>query len=260
MRVGIALGVMAPLLALASMVGSSPATAQDLTSWTVLPRPTSPTAPTTTQAPAPPKPRSPVPEDSLVATPVGTISTFDAPGGKAIGSIGMWYGYEMTVPLVERQGAWYKVRLPQRPNGSMAWVRAGDVYLSRSVYRIVIHRDQATLTLYQDGWPVMTAPVGIGKAKTPTPLGNFFVAVIETPGPKGYGPIVLDTSAHSEAIKSWKGSGDAVIAIHGPISAKSDKQIGSNGAYISNGCVRMHEADQNRLFGITPGTPVDIVP
>jgi hypothetical protein len=256
--VGILLGVLTPLLGLALMVGPSPARAQDLTSWTLLPPAT--TAPPPPKPAPPPKPKPPVPADSLVATPRGTIATFDAPGGKQIGSLGQWYGYQMTVPLVERRGDWYLVRLPQRPNGSTAWVKAGDVYLSRSVYRIVINRSQAKLTLFQDGWPVMTAPVGLGKAKTPTPLGYFFVAIIETPGPHGYGPIVLDTSAHSEAIKSWKGSGDAVIAIHGPISSKSDAQIGSNGTFISNGCVRMHEADQNRLFGITPGTPVDIMP
>jgi lipoprotein-anchoring transpeptidase ErfK/SrfK len=85
------------------------------------------------------------------------------------------------------------------------------------------------------------------------------VAVIEKPGPPGYGPIVLDTSGHSEAIQSWEGTGDAITAIHGPISASSDAQIGATGTRISNGCIRMHEVDQLKLDVIPLGTPVDIV-
>jgi lipoprotein-anchoring transpeptidase ErfK/SrfK len=85
------------------------------------------------------------------------------------------------------------------------------------------------------------------------------VAVIEAPGPPGYGPIVLDTSGHSEAIQSWEGSGDAVIALHGPISSSSDARIGTTGTFISNGCIRLHSADQQQLFQIPLGTPVDIV-
>ena len=71
--------------------------------------------------------------------------------------------------------------------------------------------------------------------------------------------MVLDTSGHSEAIKSWEGSGDAITAIHGSISASSDARIGATGTKISNGCIRMHEADQLKLAVIPVGTPVDIV-
>jgi len=83
--------------------------------------------------------------------------------------------------------------------------------------------------------------------------------VVETPGPHGYGPLVLDLAAHSEAIQSWEGSGDAIIALHGPISAGSDAQIGDTGTRISNGCIRMHEADQLKFTGVPTGTPVQIV-
>ena len=103
-------------------------------------------------------------------------------------------------------------------------------------------------------------PAGVGKASTPTPLGSFFVMVNEGYGPPGYGPVVLDTSAHSEAIGSWDGTGDAIIAIHGPISSSSDAQIGANGTAISNGCIRLHIADQVQLAVVPLGTPVDILP
>jgi lipoprotein-anchoring transpeptidase ErfK/SrfK len=133
------------------------------------------------------------------------------------------------------------------------------VKITRSAYRIVIRRGSTNLTLYKDGYPQATFPVGLGTPKTPTPLGSFYLGVIERDTSPGYGPFQLDTTAHSEAIQSWQGSGDAVIAIHGPISGKSDKQIGSAGTYISNGCVRMHTADLQRLAVVPMGTPIDIV-
>ncbi len=216
---------------------------------------------TTTTAPKPkPKPATPAPEVTWLATPYGTVPTFDAPGGRAIGSLGYWYGWQVTTPVIGQRGSWFQVRLPERPNGSTAWVRSKDVKLTTSAYRIVVHRDQASLTLYKDGYPVFTVPAGLGKAATPTPLGGFFAAVVERPGPPGYGSVVVDTTANSEVINSWEGTGDAVIAIHGPISRSADAQIGSHGAYLSNGCIRLHPSDQDRLAPVPVGTPIDIVP
>ena len=206
-----------------------------------------------------PTPTPVVPVSTLLATPHGVVPTFEGPDGDQVGTVGRWFGYPMTMPVVQQRADWLRIRLPERPNGSTAWVRREDVATSRSPYRIVIDLMETKLTVFEDGFPVFTAPVGIGKESTPTPQGSFFVAVIERPGPPGYGPVVLDTNGHSEAIQSWEGSGDAITAIHGPISASSDAQIGTTGTRISNGCIRMHDADQRKLAMITVGTPVDIV-
>lgn len=211
----------------------------------------------TTSEAAPP---TVVPRSTPLATPNGEITTYDAPDGAPVGLAGRWYGYPMTMPIVEDRGDWLRIMVPERPNGSTAWVRRSDVVLSSSAFRIVIRLSETRLYVYQDGYELFSAPVGIGKDSTPTAPGSFFVAVIEKPGPHGYGPIVLDTSGHSEAIQSWEGSGDAITAIHGPISAASDAQIGTTGTRISNGCIRMHEADQLKLDVIPLGTPVDIIP
>ena len=218
-------------------------------------------APTTTTLPASTTtaPQPEVPVVTTLATPNGEVPIFDAPDGNQIGTTGVWYGYPMTMPIVEERAAWRRIRLPERPNGSTAWVRSTDVATSTTSYRIVVRLSQTNLTVYEGGFPLFTIPAGLGTERTPTAMGNFFVAVIEKPGPRGYGPIVLDTSGHSEAIRSWEGSGDAVIAIHGPISAYSDSQIGTTGTYISNGCIRLHTEDQLRLDVIPLGTPVDIV-
>jgi lipoprotein-anchoring transpeptidase ErfK/SrfK len=65
------------------------------------------------------------------------------------------------------------------------------------------------------------------------------------------------TSAHSDAITDWDGSGDAMIAIHGPIGAEA--QIGTTGAAISHGCIRLQLADQAALRVVPVGSPISIV-
>lgn len=209
--------------------------------------------PTTTIAP------TEVPPSTPLATPKGEIPAYDSPGGTEIAKAGFWYGYPMTMPIVEEQRDWLRIMMPERPNESTAWVRRADVTLSTSAFRIVIRLSETRLIAYQDGNELFSAPVGIGKDSTPTPTGSYFVAVISKPGPHGYGPIVLDLSAHSETIQSWQGSGDAITAIHGEISAASAARIGTTGTKISNGCIRMLTADQLKLDVITLGTPVDII-
>jgi len=204
-------------------------------------------------------PQSPVPPVTWLASPHGMVAVFDAPGGQQIGEAGIWYDRPMTLPILERRGDWVLVRLPERPNGSTGWMQLQDVELSSTPYHIIVNVPEANVTVFKDGWPQFTIPAGVGKASTPTPRGNFFVAVIEQPGPPGYGPIVLDTSGHSEAIQSWEGAGDAIIALHGPISSSSDARIGTTGTHISNGCIRLHVEDQLKLAPIPLGTPVDIV-
>ncbi|MEO6318586.1 MAG: L,D-transpeptidase [Acidimicrobiales bacterium] len=207
---------------------------------------------TTTSAPAPV-----VPVSTSLASPNGEIPTFDSPDGAAVGVVGIWYGYPMTMPIVEEQGDWLRIQLPERPNEATAWVRAADVTRSASPWRMVLTLSETRVRVYKDGFEVWSAPVGIGRDHTRTPTGSYFVAVIEEPGPAGYGPIVLNLNAHSEDIQSWQGSGDAITAFHGPFG--SEELIRSGGGKVSNGCLRMLPEDQIKMEGITLGTPVDIV-
>jgi lipoprotein-anchoring transpeptidase ErfK/SrfK len=79
-----------------------------------------------------------------------------------------------------------------------------------------------------------------------------------SPGP-GYGPFVLVTSDHSDTISDWENSGDAIIGIHGPIDSAADAEIGTTGAAISHGCIRLHDADLAQLSVIPAGTPIEVV-
>ena len=217
-----------------------------------------PAATTTTK----PKPKTEVPDITWTASPIGEIPTFDGPGGKHVGWAGYFFGYAQTMPILERRMvgkiAWLKIRVPERPNGKTAWVEGWRVKVGQSAWRMVLKLSETRVRVYKDGYQVWSAPVGIGKDDTRTPTGNYYLAVIEKPGPPGYGPIVLDTSAHSEDIQSWQGSGDAITAFHGPFG--SEKLLRAGGGKVSNGCIRMLPEDQIKMDGIPLGTPVDILP
>ena len=246
----LALAVLAAAVAvvIADRVGSDQVEAAPVVTTTTTTVP--PT--TTTTAPQPV-----VPVSTPLATPNGTIDVYDGPDGAVIRTTGFWYGYPMTMPIVEDRGAWLRIMLPERPNGSTGWVQAASVTRSTSPWRMVLKLSETRVRVYKDGFEVWSAPVGIGRDRTRTPTGSYFVAVIEKPGPPGYGPIVLNTNAHSEDIESWHGSGDAITAFHGPFGA--EELIRSGGGKVSNGCVRMLTEDQLKMDGIPLGTPVDII-
>ncbi len=241
--------VVAAVAVVATRDDSEPVVAATTTTTTTEPPTTTTTVPPTV-----------VPPSTDLASPNGSIATYDQPEGRPIGEVGVWYGYPMTMPIVQEApaGDWLRIMLPERPNGTTAWVKASDVTRSTSPWRMVLKLSETRVHVYKDGYEVWSAPVGIGRDRTRTPTGSFFVAVIEKPGPPGYGPIVLNLNAHSEDIQSWEGSGDAITAFHGPFGAEA--LIRSGGGKVSNGCIRMVPEDQLKMDGIALGSPVDILP
>ena len=180
------------------------------------------------------------------------------PGGPVRGRVpGTWYGSPSILPVIATRPGWVRVRLAQRPDGATAWLRAWDVTLHTTPYRIVINLATTRLSVYERDRKVLSVPAGVGTPDDPTPTGHFFIAFDEPPPGPGYGSFVILTSAHSRAITDWDSSGDASIGIHGPLG--EDQQIGTTGARISHGCIRLHERDLLRLRRLPPGTPVDII-
>jgi len=197
---------------------------------------------------------------TLLATLRGPATTYAGPAGAAAGWVpGTWHGARSILPVVNTRPGWVEVRLAQQPNGSKAWLPAKDVELSTTPYRIVINLVTKHVTLYKDDRKVFSTPAGVGTTTDPTPTGHYFVALLETaPEPDaGYGPFIMVTSAHSDTISDWDHSGDAVIGIHGPLG--SDEEIGTAGARISHGCIRLHERDLLKMRDVPPGSPIDIV-
>lgn len=214
-----------------------------------------------TVAPTPPVTLpSPPAGSTLVATPAGAVPASAVAGGPPAGTVpATWYGYPTALPVIDEVPGWVQVRLAQRPNQASAWVPMADVTLSSTPYRIVINLTTDRLQVLQSGSPILDMPAGVGTTGDPTVTGHYFMTMRVPPPDPGYGPFVLVTSAHSDTISDWAGSGDAIIAIHGPIDHEADAEIGSTGAKISHGCVRLHDSDLARLSVIPAGTPIDIV-
>jgi len=163
----------------------------------------------------------------------------------------------LTFLVIEQQGDWVHVHLPVRPNGSTGWLRAGDVSLATTDYRIEVRLDEHLLRLHKGDEVVMEAPVGVGRAEVPTPGGVYYIKeLLQPPTPGGtYGAYAYGLSGYSPVLESFAG-GQGVIGIHGT------NQPESIGTDASHGCIRMHDEDITRLvneFGLPLGTPVEIV-
>ena len=148
---------------------------------------------------------------------------------------------------------WLKVRIPMRPNGRMGWVRAsalGRLHLVRT--RLVIDRRQQQATLFRSGKKVWRSDIGVGKPRTPTPAGDFWIRErIRVRNSGGtYGPWAFGTSAYSR-LSDWPGGG--VIGIHGT------NQPNLIPGRPSHGCIRVQNGPVKRLAARLPiGTPVRI--
>ncbi len=209
-----------------------------------------------------PKPRV-VKKKPTGITTVATIRSSGAPGSDSPGGPstqmvpGSWYKAASVLPVIAQRPGWVEVRLAQRPNESTTWVPKADVTLAQVAYRIVINLSTEHLQVFKSGTQVADFPAGIGTVDDPTPTGEFFLAFIAAPPSPGYGAFILATSAHSNVITDFDNSGDAITAIHGPLGA--DAAIGTTGAKVSHGCIRLHAADLLQLKDVPVGTPISIV-
>ncbi len=194
---------------------------------------------------------------SLIATTKGAIPRYVSPGGPQWGTIAAsWYGGVSALPVIGQQPGWLEVRLATRPNGSSAWVQLADVTVTATPYWISVDLATRHLALFHLAHEVMSAPAGVGDGQDPTPTGQYFAAFFEASPSSGYGPFILVTSAHSTSIANWEGSGDAVVGIHGPLGA--DSLIGTTGAYLSHGCIRIPIPDLVQLRDVPAGSPISV--
>jgi lipoprotein-anchoring transpeptidase ErfK/SrfK len=195
---------------------------------------------------------------TLLANLHGSVQGYVVPGGTKGAVIpATWHGAESILPVITAQPGWIDVRLAQRPNESTAWIPVGDVTLTSSPYKILIDLKAMHIDLFKSDRLIYSAPAGIGTTTDPTPTGQFFVAFFAAPPSSGYGPFVMVSSAHSNTISDWESSGDALMAIHGPLGA--DAQIGTTGAQVSHGCVRLHVSDLVHFRVVPSGSPIDVV-
>jgi lipoprotein-anchoring transpeptidase ErfK/SrfK len=151
---------------------------------------------------------------------------------------------------------WVRVLLPQRPNGSQAWVPRAAVALKGTQLRLRIRIGARQLQVLRRGRVIARYPVAVGTGGTPTPLGRFAVQdPLQAPAHVSsyLGPYIITLTAHSNVLREFAG-GDGLIAIHGTNAP------GSIGRAASHGCVRIANAPLRALWRIArAGTPVEIV-
>ncbi len=162
------------------------------------------------------------------------------------------------VPLVflvrKRGKRWLQVLLPSRPNLSKGWIRARDVRLSATVYKVRVRLRAHRLTVWRAGKVILRKPIGTGRAVSPTPTGRYYITdLIKARDPKGlYGPYSFGLSGHSPVYTSFRG-GNGQLGLHGT-NAPADL-----GTDVSAGCIRVGNGAIRALAKILPlGTPVTI--
>ncbi len=163
-------------------------------------------------------------------------------------------GMPLAFLAIDQQGDWLQVRLPERPNGVTGWVKADQVALTPVENRIVVSvGERRVRVLDKTQKLIYETDVAVGKPRTPTPLGRFYVDIwLPKPGTP-YGAYLLSIAGFSEVLKSF-GGGRGQLALHG----WSDPSV--MGAAASNGCIRMRNDDISHLATLAPlGTPVEIV-
>jgi lipoprotein-anchoring transpeptidase ErfK/SrfK len=211
--------------------------------------------------PGPPAPPEQVQErpGSLVATAeVPLVSVFDAPGAPKP-SLTLTHPNEENAPRVflvkETQDDWLRVLLPVRPNGRTGWIRASEVSLASNPFRIRIELGAHQLIVWRGDELIAREPVGVGRADTPTPGGEYYLTeLLQPPTPNGpYGPFAFGLSGFSDVYKNYAG-GNGVIGLHGT------NDPGGLGKDVSAGCIRMRNESIVRLAQLLPlGTPVEIL-
>ena len=167
-----------------------------------------------------------------------------------------YWGNPLTLMVLDRtpDGAWLRVQIPVRPNGTEGWIPATDVELESHFVRARVDLAARSVMVWDGDELVAQTTAVIGKDSTPTPVGRFFVNdLVEKFEGSAYGPFILSLSAFSEAMDTFAG-GIPVIAIHG---TNRPELVG--GAH-SNGCIRIPNDVIRFLAEYVPmGTPVDIV-
>lgn len=126
---------------------------------------------------------------------------------------------------------------------------------AKPVKKIVINAASRTLSLYEGNNKLGLYPLGLGKPSTPTPVGYYKVNT------KEIDPPWIDPSNPEYEVPSGAGNplGYRWMQIWGNYGIHGTNRPDSIGYYVSNGCIRMREADVEDLFDrVDIGTPVEI--
>lgn len=163
-------------------------------------------------------------------------------------------GVPLTFVVLEEQGDRLRVELPERPNGSTGWIEKDGVTLQTHNFRITVTLADFNIKVFQGDEVILDAPIGVAAENTPSPGGQYYTtSLLQPPDPNSvYGTYAYGLSAFSDVLQTFAG-GPGQLGIHG---TNDDSTIGTQ---VSNGCIRMHNADIEKLVPVLPlGVPVTI--
>lgn len=161
-----------------------------------------------------------------------------------------------TFTVIGTDGDWVHVNVAARPNGLTGYVRKQDIKTYQHPWVIVIELGRKQLTVCNSGRAVQREKIGVGKAATPTPIGNCFtVDLIKTKRPSGgYGPYAYGLSCFSDVVFSFGAGGDGRLGVHGT------NEPGKLGTAVSSGCIRVSNAGITKMAKTLPvGVPTFII-
>lgn len=149
---------------------------------------------------------------------------------------------------------WLKLRLPDRPNNSFAWVTEDQVVLNRTGARIEIDISERKVTMFWDGEEKWSERVIVGAPSTPTPTGQFAIYERYRTGSE-LRPWVFELTAHSDRLRTFNG-GPGRVAMHGRHGALAAAMWGTA---ASHGCIRMPDVALHKIAKQAPlGAPVRV--
>jgi L,D-transpeptidase catalytic domain len=185
------------------------------------------------------------------------ITLLDAPRGKPKVRVAAKTEWDSprVMSIVDREGEWLAVLVPELQNGEIGWMQERDVDRLDTVgWALRANLTKRELKVERNGEVVRTIRVGIGREDHPTPTGRFAVTdklrVNDSASP--YGCCVVALTGHQTRLPvGWPG-GDR-LAVH----ATSDTS--GIGQAVSLGCLRVEADDAKWLLEALPlGTPVFI--
>ena len=146
---------------------------------------------------------------------------------------------------------WFGVRIGQRPNDNVGWIRASQAYRVDARYQVHISLERRMLALFRDRDLVWKVRVVVGAPATPTPKGLFAVHDFYRVS-DDLRPWVIEMTAHSEVHETYLG-GPGRVAFHGRHGSLRVPW----GARASNGCIRSPDWALRSIRRLAPvGTPV----
>jgi lipoprotein-anchoring transpeptidase ErfK/SrfK len=132
---------------------------------------------------------------------------------------------------------------------------AADAPMARPITtrRVVVSIPDRMLVLVENDRIVSTFPVAVGAVETPSPIGTFTI-VNRVTNPTYYHPgKVVPPGTHNPLGTRWIGLNRKGYGIHGTDDPRSV------GHARSSGCIRLRNADVERLFErLRPGDVVEL--